>query len=289
MADRPYDHDGDPKYNYVNTHRCRGKAIVFTHGTFKSELPPLLHSGADYDYLSKSLIEAGFVIERCQDYPRYAVLKKLEEIAKDDTHINADMFMCIFLTYGDPYQGFVYASDLAITLDEIQKLFTGDVCPNLLCKPKYFVFQAHEFCSPTETDDGEGDENQPLSRTTPADADFLLHWSTMKDDKYFWDGNRQMGTLFSRAMANELTEMVVRNDGADFKDIFYLTNAKVAEQMEMNYKLQLEEDDKLLPVIEDSLTKFYPFRVKNSHGEEFPRDSVMESPWSSPWSQPGGV
>ena len=253
-------------YDYKCDHKFRGKAIIFTNRKFRTgtTLPPLKNSDADYAHLFTSLKKAGFEIERCRDFTRKDVLKKLHDTAVDDTHINADMFMCIFLTYGDGYQGLVYANDCAITLDEIQLPFTGDVCPNLLCKPKYFVFQAHEYCSPTETDDGELDENQPLSQTVPADADFLLHWSTMKDDTYFWDGRKQMGTLFSRAMANELKEMVARNDGADFKDLFYLTNAKVAEQMEMNYKLQLEEDDKVLPVIEDSLTKFYPFHMKNS-------------------------
>ena len=227
-------------------------------------MPTLKHSDADYSYLYTSLKKAGFEIERCRDFTRNDVLRKLEETSKDDIHKNSDMFICIFLTYGDGYQGLVYASDDVITLDEIQSPFMGDNCPNLLCKPKYFVFQAHEMCSKTEADDGEFDQDQPLAQTVPVDADFLLYWSTMKDATYFWEGKPNKGTLFSRAISTELADMLMRNDGTDFKELFYRTTAKMTEQMESHYKQQLEADSKLLPVIEDSLTKFYPFAGKLS-------------------------
>ena len=253
----------DDDYNYDIRHPHRGKVLIFQNRKFRGDrMPPLKYSDADYSYLFGPLKKAGFDVERCRDFKRNDVIKKLEETAQDDMHKDADMFMCIFLTYGDGYQGLVHASDCAITVDEIQGPFMGDKCKTLLGKPKYFVFQAHEYGSKTEADDGEDDDNLPLSQTVPADADFLLYWSTMKDDTYFWDGKRNKGTLFSRSMSFELAEMIEKNDGLDFKELFYGTSGRVTRQLESHYPQQLEADDKLLPVIEDSLTKFYPFAAK---------------------------
>ena len=71
--------------------------------------------------------------------------------------------------------------------------------------------------------------------------------------------------LFSRSLSLELGEMTEKiAAGLDFKELFYGTSGRVTRQLESHYPQQLEADDKLLPVIEDSLTKFYPFVGKVS-------------------------
>ena len=59
--------------------------------------------------------------------------------ALDDHNVNADCFVCVFLSHGEKDK--VCAHDEDISIDEVTALFKGDKCRNLVGKPKIFILQ----------------------------------------------------------------------------------------------------------------------------------------------------
>ena len=258
-------------YVYNNGHEYSGKVLIFTHSVFSNTgLPELPHTEADYKRIASILEEAGFKIDRYSNLKRNDVLKKLKEAAMQDILNLSDMFMCIFLTHGDSDQRIVYASDCEINIKEIQEMFMAEKCSNLIGKPKFFVFQASDIRSQTESD-GPGDEIAPKTRTLPAESDFLIYTSSMPDGQFFWDANPAMGTLFSRAFSEQLEVALLNENNStrqpgepvDFKDVFYNTNCRVAQQLDTNYPEKFEQNGQILPRIDDSITKSFFFKNKS--------------------------
>lgn len=60
-------------------------------------------------------------------------------------HVDADCFVCVFLSHGE--NGHVYAYDGQIEIKEITDLFKGDKCRSLVGKPKIFILQV--TCPPS--------------------------------------------------------------------------------------------------------------------------------------------
>ena len=60
-------------------------------------------------------------------------------LAAKSSHVDADCFMCVFLSHGEKDK--VWAHDKEISIDEVTASFKGDKCQSLVGKPKIFIIQ----------------------------------------------------------------------------------------------------------------------------------------------------
>jgi hypothetical protein len=60
-------------------------------------------------------------------------------VVSTSSHIDADCFICVFLSHGEGNH--VYAYDAKIEIQTLTGLFKGDKCQSLVGKPKIFIIQ----------------------------------------------------------------------------------------------------------------------------------------------------
>lgn len=77
---------------------------------------------------------------------RFCLIQSIPLIsAAAANHVDADCFVCVFLSHGE--NGYINAYDEKIEIKEITDLFKGDKCRSLVGKPKIFILQV--FCPPS--------------------------------------------------------------------------------------------------------------------------------------------
>ena len=62
-------------------------------------------------------------------------------VANED-HSQNDCFVCLVLSYGE--EGYIYAKDGKISINELMDPIKGNNCPSLAGKPKLFFIQVNK-------------------------------------------------------------------------------------------------------------------------------------------------
>uniref|UniRef100_A0A672T9N8 Caspase 6 n=1 Tax=Sinocyclocheilus grahami TaxID=75366 RepID=A0A672T9N8_SINGR len=128
----------DPNEEYKMDHKKRGMALIFNHENFYWQLMLNSRSGtnADRQNLVRRFQELGFEVKACDDYKREEGVPLISAAAAN--HVDADCFVCVFLSHGE--NGHIFANDGQIQIQEITDLFKGNKCRSLVGKPKIFIF-----------------------------------------------------------------------------------------------------------------------------------------------------
>ncbi|XP_059413286.1 caspase-6-like [Carassius carassius] len=256
----------DPNEEYKMDHKKRGMALIFNHERFYFELMMSNRSGteADKHNLVRRFQELGFEVKAYDNYERDEVMSIITEAAAAN-HVDADCFVCVFLSHGE--NGHIYAYDTKIEIQEITDLFKGDKCRSLVGKPKIFIFQAcrgdkhDEPVIPMDALDSHIVNEVVVDAgafcTLPAGADFLMCYSVAEG--FFSHREVVNGSWYIQ----DLSE-ILRHYGStlEFTDILTLVNRKVSFRSVGNCRDRSAIGKKQVPCFASMLTKKLFFRPK---------------------------
>ena len=152
--------------------------------------------GSNFDVyaLRTRFAELEFFVRVFENLSVREIRRKIEHYSSKD-HSNYEMFGLALLTHGTN-DGWVYARDQRIKLDEFIEPFKPATCPGLFQKPKVFIIQA---CRGSQTDPGvvfrsSSRDWDDSYRTWPLDADILIHYAT-GEGRFAWR-NKKRGSWF---------------------------------------------------------------------------------------------
>ncbi|XP_067285049.1 caspase-6-like isoform X4 [Pseudorasbora parva] len=256
----------DPNLEYKMNHKKRGMALIFNHEHFYWQLRLNSRSGtnADKQNLVRRFQELDFEVKAYDDYKRDEVLAKIKEAAAAN-HVDADCFVCIFLSHGE--NDHIYANDGMIKIEEITDLFKGDMCRSLVGKPKIFILQAcrgdkhDEPVTPMDVVDSQTVNNVVVDAgvlyTLPAGADFLMCYSVAEG--YYSHRETVNGSWYIQ----DLSEILSRHGSSlEFTEILTLVNRKVSLRSVGNSRDRSAIGKKQVPCFASMLTKKLFFRPK---------------------------
>ncbi|KAI2645748.1 Caspase-6 [Labeo rohita] len=259
----------DPDEEYKMNHKKRGMALIFNHDHFYWQLRLNIRSGteADKQNLVGRFQELGFEVKTYNDYKREEILSIIREAAAAN-HVDADCFVCVFLSHGE--NGHVYAYDGQIEIKEITDLFKGDKCRSLVGKPKIFILQAcrgdkhDDPVTPMDAVDSQMDNEVVVDVgslcTLPAGADFIMCYSVAEG--YYSHRETVRGSWYIQ----DLCEVLGRYGSTlEFTDILTLVNRKVAYRSVENSKDRSAIGKKQVPCFASMLTKKLFFKPKKGH------------------------
>ncbi|XP_030207993.1 caspase-6 isoform X2 [Gadus morhua] len=251
---------------YKMNYNSRGMALIFNQETFLDR-PNKTRSGTNFDRdnLEKRFKELNFDVTVHQDLKRVDILAKLKEAALDDHNVNADCFVCVFLSHGEKDK--VCAHDEDISIDEVTALFKGDKCRNLVGKPKIFILQAcrgREYDPPVTGMAGDSDEEEDqvvadagVFNTLPAGADFLMCYCVAKG--YFSFRDPFYGSWYIQDLCETLKWC---GDSLEFTELLTLVNSKMAKRSVEKCRDKELKGKKQIPCFASMLTKKLYFRPK---------------------------
>ncbi|XP_016124516.1 caspase-6-like isoform X1 [Sinocyclocheilus grahami] len=256
----------DPNEEYKMDHKKRGMALIFNHENFYWQLMLNSRSGtnADRQNLVRRFQELGFEVKACDDYKREEVLSTIREAAAAN-HVDADCFVCVFLSHGE--NGHIFANDGQIQIQEITDLFKGNKCRSLVGKPKIFILQAcrgdkhDDAVTPMDVVDSQTNIEVFVDAgalcTLPAGADFLMCYSVAEG--YYSHREMVNGSWYIQ----DLCEILRRYGSTlEFTDILTLVNRKVSNRSVDNCKDRSALGKKQVPCFASMLTKKLFFRSK---------------------------
>ncbi|XP_016395625.1 caspase-6-like isoform X2 [Sinocyclocheilus rhinocerous] len=249
----------DPNEEYKMDHKKRGMALIFNHENFYWQLMLNSRSGtnADRQNLVRRFQELGFEVKACDDYKREEVLSTIREAAAAN-HVDADCFVCVFLSHGE--NGHIFANDGQIQIQEITDLFKGNKCRSLVGKPKIFILQAcrgdkhDDAVTPMDVVDSQTDIEVVVDAgalcTLPAGADFLMCYSVAEG--YYSHRETVNGSWYIQDLCE-----ILRHYGStlEFTDILTLVNRKVSNRSVDNCKDRSALGKKQVPCFASMLTK----------------------------------
>uniref|UniRef100_A0A8C1UZC4 Caspase-6 n=1 Tax=Cyprinus carpio TaxID=7962 RepID=A0A8C1UZC4_CYPCA len=255
----------DPNEEYKMDHKKRGMALIFNHEHFYWQLMLNSRSGtaADRQNLVRRFQDLGFEVKAYDDYKREEVLSTIREAAAAN-HVDADCFVCVFLSHGE--NGHIFANDGQIQIQEITDLFKGNECRSLVGKPKIFILQAcrgdkhDDAVTPMDVVDSKVNEvvvDAGALWTLPAGADFLMCYSVAEG--YYSHRETVNGSWYIQ----DLCEILRRYGSTlEFTDILTLVNRKVSIRSVENCKDRSALGKKQVPCFASMLTKKLFFRPK---------------------------
>ncbi|XP_074129427.1 caspase-6 isoform X2 [Sminthopsis crassicaudata] len=223
----------DPAERYKMDHKRRGVALIFNHERFfwHLTLPERRGTRADRDNLKLRLSNLGFEVHCYDDLKAEDLLKTIHQVSSS-SHVDADCFLCVFLTHGE--ENHIYAYDAKIDIQKLTAMFKGDKCQSLVGKPKIFIIQAcrgeqHDVpvipldvvdYQTEEVDVNETEVDAASVYTLPAGADFLMcysvaegyysHRETVNGSWYIQDFCEMLGKYGSSLEFTELLTLVNR-------------------------------------------------------------------------------
>ncbi|XP_026061548.1 caspase-6 [Carassius auratus] len=256
----------NPSEEYRMDHKKRGMALIFNHERFDWKIMMSNRSGteADKHNLVRRFQDLGFEVKAYDNYKRDEVMSIVTEAAAAN-HVDADCFVCVFLSHGE--NGHIYAYDTKIEIQEITDLFKGDKCCSLVGKPKIFIFQAcrgdkhDEPVIPMDAVDShivnEVVVDAGVLCTLPAGADFLMCYSVAEG--YFSHREVVNGSWYIQDLCD-----ILRHHGStlEFTDILTLVNRKVSFRSVGNCRDRSAIGKKQVPCFASMLTKKLFFRPK---------------------------
>ncbi|XP_043089640.1 caspase-6-like isoform X2 [Puntigrus tetrazona] len=256
----------DPNEEYKMDHKKRGMALIFNHERFYWQLmlPSRSGTNADRENLVRRFRDLGFDVKACDDYKREEVLSTIGEAAAAN-HVDADCFVCVFLSHGE--NGHIYAYDGQIEIQEITDLFKGNKCHSLVGKPKIFILQAcrgdkhDDAVTPMDVVDSQTVNEVVVDAgalsTLPAGADFLMCYSVAEG--YYSHRETVNGSWYIQ----DLCEILRRYGSTlEFTDVLTLVNRKVSIRSVANCKDRSAIGKKQVPCFASMLTKKLFFRPK---------------------------
>ncbi len=170
---RPYkgDKDATKAGEYDMKKWPHGIAVIINNENFKSK-PQKRRKGSsvDEENLIHAFLYLGYIVEVHRDRTAEDIKNIMKQIGVCD-HSSYDSFICCIMSHGK--EGHILGSDNEkISLNDIASLLNGDICKNLLDKPKIFIIQA---CRGTQIETGvtaDGNDKQfELSPCVASDFD----------------------------------------------------------------------------------------------------------------------
>ncbi|XP_072534698.1 caspase-6-like [Salminus brasiliensis] len=256
----------DPAEEYKMDHKKRGRALIFNQERFYWQLMLNSRSGTDADKrnLVQRFEELGFDVKAYSDLKRDDILKIITE-ASSSNHVDADCFVCIFLSHGE--NGHVYAYDDKIDIQEITSLFRGDKCPSLVGKPKIFILQAcrgdkhDDPVTPMDVVDSEMINQVVVDAgvvyTLPAGADFIMCYSVAEG--FYSHRETVNGSWYIQDLCDALHH---HGSKLEFTELLTLVNRKVSYRSVGNCTDRSAIGKKQVPCFASMLTKKLYFRPK---------------------------
>ncbi|XP_063435114.1 caspase-3-like [Mytilus trossulus] len=221
-----------------------GIAVVINNIEFKGDLnlPDRKGSDVDASSLFQRFQELGFDSDLLNDASTEDMNEKFKEIKDDKENLKKTGCLIVaLLTHGN--EDSVYMTDMSVKIKTIMDEFNATNCPELILKPKVFIFQACRggglgrgvnrkvIRDPNQADAGaEYDAYDELYGETiriPNEADFLAVYST--SDGYGSFRNTEKGSPFVRKLSEELLKMKPTDD-------FYKILTRVNKSVGMGYK-----------------------------------------------------
>ncbi|EPY78061.1 caspase-6 [Camelus ferus] len=188
--------------------------------------------------------------------------------ASTTSHVDADCFLCVFLSHGEGNH--IYAYDAKIEIQTLTGLFKGDRCQSLVGKPKIFIIQAcrgNQHDVPVipldvvdhQTDVPDANVTQVDAAsvyTLPAGADFLMCYSVAEG--YYSHRETVNGSWYIQ----DLCEMLGKfGSSLEFTELLTLVNRKVSQRRVDFCKDPNAIGKKQVPCFASMLTKklhFFP-------------------------------
>ncbi|XP_065185523.1 caspase-3-like isoform X2 [Sycon ciliatum] len=132
------------------TSKPRGTAYIINNKKFLTGLAERIGTDVDRDGLKKLWTYLGFKTEIFEDQGRADLIKRLQDLAKQD-HSGRDCVIVSILTHG--VEGKLYGSDgNLVPVNDLTELFNnGEAHRSLIGKPKLFFLQA---CCGGKQDEG---------------------------------------------------------------------------------------------------------------------------------------
>ncbi|XP_055972831.1 caspase-6-like [Sorex fumeus] len=227
----------DPEEKYKMNHKRRGVALIFNHERFYWYLgmPDRRGTCADRENLRRRLLELGFEVKCYDDLSAEEVLRKMYD-ESTASHLDADCFLCVFLTHGEGNH--IYAYNAKVEIPTLTDFFKGDKCQSLVGKPKIFIIQAcrgdkhdvpvkpvDEVDATRLPDSNETQVDAASVHTLPAGADFLMCYSVAEG--YF----SHRDTLYGSWYIQDLCELLARyGTSLEFTELLTLVNRRVSRR-----------------------------------------------------------
>lgn len=261
----------DPTEKYKMDHKRRGIALIFNHERFfwHLTLPNRPGTSADRDNLRRRFSDLGFEVKCFDDLRAEELLLKIHE-ASTASHVDADCFLCVFLSHGEGNH--IYAYDAKIEIQTLTSLFKGDKCQSLVGKPKIFIIQAcrgsqHDVpVIPLDAVDHGTDMlganvtqvDAASVYTLPAGADFLMCYSVAEG--YYSHRETVNGSWYIQ----DLCEMLGKfGSSLEFTELLTLVNRKVSQRRVDFCKDPSAIGKKQVPCFASMLTKKLHFSPKS--------------------------
>lgn len=196
---------------------------------------------ADATALQQLFTHFGFYTSRYNNLTGNQMRRLFKDIASKD-HSKFDCLLVAVLTHGT--KGKLYGTDgKLVPVEEITELFSGDKCPSLTGKPKIFLLQAcrgerkdkgvkydmTDGSDPQSVNEADMDDDETDSAYTgslPAEADFLLAYSTIPG--YVSWRDQKDGSWFVSTLVNVFMEMAATEH---LLDMLTEVNRRVAEDL----------------------------------------------------------
>ncbi|CAL8272752.1 caspase-6 [Gadus morhua] len=257
----------DPAEEYKFDHKRRGLVLIFNQENFfwQLGLNPRYGTNADRFNLEKRFETLNFEVNAYDNLKREEVLAKITEAAESN-HVDADCFMCVFLSHGE--NDHVYAYDGKISIHDVTALFKGDKCRSLVGKPKIFILQAcrgdqHDLAvTPMDVVDSEAKVNEVVVdagvlHTLPAGADFLMCYSVAEG--YYSHRETVNGSWYIQDLCDTLRSF---GESLEFTELLTLVNRKVSLRSVGHAADRSAIGKKQVPCFASMLTKKLYFRTK---------------------------
>ncbi|XP_072480038.1 group XIIA secretory phospholipase A2 isoform X3 [Notamacropus eugenii] len=228
----------DPAERYKMDHKRRGIALIFNHERFywKLTLQERRGTRADRNNLNRRLSNLGFEVNCYDDLKAEELLQTIHTVSAS-SHVDADCFLCVFLTHGEG--DYIYAYDAKIDIPQLTALFKGDKCQSLVGKPKIFIIQAcrgHQHDVPVipldvvdhQTDKRDVNETEVDAAsvyTLPAGADFLMCYSVAEG--YYSHRETVNGSWYIQDLCEILGKY---GSSLEFTELLTLVNRKVSQR-----------------------------------------------------------
>uniref|UniRef100_A0A8C4WYB9 Caspase-6 n=2 Tax=Eptatretus burgeri TaxID=7764 RepID=A0A8C4WYB9_EPTBU len=257
----------NPVLEYNMKRARRGIALIFNHENFFWQLCLNQRRGtaADGRNLQKWLTYLGFEVMLHNDKTVSEFKELIAQAALAD-HSDADCFICVVMTHGEP--GKLFARDGAIEMEELLQPFRGNVCKTLAGKPKIFIIQAcrgekHDEPVPVdEVDSIQGETNKVeidygIRTYIPSAADFLMCYSVAEG--FFSHRETINGSWYIQDLVKVIQE---HGTELEFLEILTLVNRMVAARTIDRAEFAHMLGKKQIPCFASMLTRKLYFHPK---------------------------
>ncbi|XP_017781779.1 PREDICTED: caspase Dronc-like [Nicrophorus vespilloides] len=200
-----HDQNGGPVPVYSTHGSRRGKALLINNIMFEKDQKSY-RKGAEVDEknISELLNQMGFKVEKYRDLTKNQMVKKLVDYASSYSLKNVDINVVVMMSHGignnDGNTHIAGTDNNLLSIADIVEKFDNSNCPNLIDKPKIFIFQC---CRGDQDQRVERDAAQ-IMKAKKKYNDMLLAYSTIPG--YVSHRNPVLGTWYIQAICKVFME-----------------------------------------------------------------------------------